>query len=195
MRSFDPVVQALVCSMIRAGRKIPDGLEIATQLVRYHDTGFAEPVDQLCQKSPCFLGVPLRLNKNIQHVAARVDRPPEPVFSAYDRDDHLIQVPFSACGRSVAPDATGEVDPKTVYPFPDRFPADHHAPIGENIFDIRRAEREAMVDPDRICDDLTRRTVAFQARHGGRYIHSRRLAKHRSANRHRQVVDVQSCWR
>ncbi len=73
--------------------------------------------------------------------------------------------------------------PQTVYPFPDRFPADHHTPSGEKILDIRSAEREAMVDPDGICHDLTRKTVAFQAGHGGRYIHTQRLTRHRSANK------------
>ena len=35
------------------------------------------------------------------------------------------------------------------------------------LFDVRRTEREAMVDPDGICDDFSREAVAFQARHGG----------------------------
>ena len=169
--------------MICARCQVPDRLEITAQLVRDDDTGFTEPVDQPCQKTSCSIGVALWLNENIKDVAVRVDRPPEPVFSAVDWDDDLIQVPFVARGRSVAPDAIGKVAAKAVHPFSDRFPADHHTPIGEKILDIRRAEREAMVDPDGICNDFTRETVAFQARHGGWYIHTQRLTKHRSANK------------
>jgi len=92
-------------------------------------------------------------------------------------------VPFVDRTRFVAPDAIGEVAAKAVHPFPDRFPADHHTPIGKKIFDICRAEREAMVDPYGICDDFTRKTVAFQARHGGWCIHTQPLTKHRIANK------------
>jgi len=80
-------------------------------------------------------------------------QPPELVFSAVDRDDDLIQVPFVDRGRSVAPDTIGKVGAKAVHPFPDRFPADHHTPTGEKVLDIRRAERKAMVGPDRMGDD------------------------------------------
>jgi len=169
--------------MICARCHIPDRFEIAAQLVRDHDTGFTEPVDQPCQETPCSLGVSLWLNENIKHVAVRVDRPPEPVFSAVDRDDDLIQVPFVGRGRSVTHDTIGKVAAKAVHPFPDRFPADHNTPIGEKVLDIRRAEREAMVDPDGICNDFTRESVAFQARHGGRSIHTQCLTKRRTANK------------
>lgn len=55
--------------------------------------------------------------------------------------------------------------------------------IGEKVLDIRRAEREAMVDPDGISNDFTRETIAFQAQHGGWYIHTQRLTKCRTANK------------
>ena len=168
--------------MICARCEVPDRPEITAQLVRDDDTGFTEPVDQPCQKTSCSIGIALWLNENIKDVAVRVDRPPKPVFSAVDWDDDLIQVPFVARDRSVAPDAIGKVTAKAVHPFSDRFPADHHTPIGEKILDIRRAEREAMIDPDGICNDFTRKTVAFQSRHGGWCIHTQRLTKHRSAN-------------
>lgn len=169
--------------MICARCQVSDRLEIAAQLIRDDDTGGTEPVDQPWQKTACSLGVALWLNENIKHVAVRVDRPPELVFSAVDWDDDLIQVPFVDRGRSVAPDAIGKVAPKAFHPFPDRFPADHHTPFGKKILDIRRAEREAMVDPDGICNDLTRETVAFQALHRGWYIHTYRLTKRRTANK------------
>jgi hypothetical protein len=153
------------------------------QLVRDYDTGFTEPVDQSCQKTSCSLGIALWLNENIKDVAIRVDRPPELVFSAIDWDDDLLQVPFVARGWSVAPDAIGKMAPKAVHPFSDRFPADHHTLLGEKILDIRRVEREAMVDPDGIRNDFTRETVAFQARYGGWYIHTQRLAKRCTANK------------
>ena len=176
--------------MICARSQVPDRPEITAQLVRDDDTGFTEPVDQPCQKTSCSLGVVLWLNENVKDVAVRVDRPPEPVFSAVDWDDDLIQVPFVACGRSVAPDAIGKVAAKAVHPFSDRFPADHHTPIGEKFLDIRRAEREAMVDPDDIRNDFTRETVAFQARHGGWYIHTQRLNKRSTANKLAIPVEV-----
>ena len=116
--------------MICARCQVPDRPEIAAQLVRDDDTGLTKPVDQPCQNTSRSLGVSLGLNENVEHVAVRLDRPPETVFSAVDWDDDLIQVPFVDRGRSVAPDAIGKVAAKAVHPSSDGFPADHHTPIG-----------------------------------------------------------------
>ncbi|GGC09262.1 hypothetical protein GCM10011363_27360 [Marivita lacus] len=120
-----PGVKALVRAMIRGRCEIPDQFEIAPQLVRDHDTGFTRPVGQPCEETCRSFGVALWLNETIKHVTVRVYRPPEPVFSAVDRDDDLIQMPFVDRGRSVAPDTIGKMAAKTVHPFPDWFPSDH----------------------------------------------------------------------
>ena len=145
MRSFNPVVQALVRAMIRSRRQVTDWLEIAAQLVRDHDTRFSKPSYQPCEETPCSLGVPLWLNENIKHVTVRVDRPPEPVFSAVDWDDDLVEVPFVGGRGSVSFDAIRKMTPETIDPKADRFTAHDHATFSQQIFNIRCTQGKPMI--------------------------------------------------
>ena len=54
---------------------------------------------------------------------------------------------------------------ETIDPKPDCFPAYNHATFGKPILDICRAQREPMISPDGVGDDLTRVAKALQARH------------------------------
>ncbi len=74
----------------------------------------------------------------------------------------------------VAPDAVGKMAAKPVLPLPDGLPAAQHA---QKILDIGCAESETMVCPDRMGDDLTRETKAFQARQCRGHLHSGDLTK------------------
>ncbi len=104
-------------------------------------------------------------------VPIRVDSPPEPELLAIDGNNDFIQVPFVKGARSIALDTIGEMMAKPVYPVPDGFPANHHVAFGKQFLDIRRAERKTMIRPNRIGDDLARKTVAFEARHHEKYFH------------------------
>jgi hypothetical protein len=72
---------------------------------------------------------------------------------------------------------------KAVHPFPDRLPADRYTSFGEQVLDNSRAEREAVVDPNRIGDDLAWEAVTFQAGHGGWSAHRNRLDSHETPNK------------
>jgi hypothetical protein len=63
----------------------------------------------------------------------------------------------------VAPDAACELRPKPVDPEPHRFAADCNAALGQKVLDIRCAQREPMISPDRIGNDLMRIAKALQA--------------------------------
>jgi len=43
----------------------------------------------------CGLCIPSALDEEIQHLTLVVDRPPEPVFTAADRNHHFIEVPIT----------------------------------------------------------------------------------------------------
>lgn len=114
------------------------------------------------------------LHEDIQHISVCVHCPPEAVFAAIYRDDDFAQMPFVGRRRPIAFDKIGEMETKAVHPFPDGFPADRHTSFGEQVLDISRAERKAVLDPDRIGDDLAREAVTFQAGHGGSSAHRKR---------------------
>ncbi len=126
-----PIVQPFVCSVIRNWREIADRLEIASQLIRDHNTGFAELRNQPLQKAPGCLSTPPWLDEDIKSISVRIHGPPEPVFPTVDRDDHFVQMPFVGRGWPVTPDAIREMAAKAVDPLPDRFPADRHTAFRE----------------------------------------------------------------
>lgn len=169
--------------MISARHKVADRLDVTAQPVGDHDSRRAMPVYRPLQEPAGGLRITLLLHENVEHVPIRVYCPPETELHAIDRNNDFIQVPFITGARPVAFDAIGEMAAKPVHPVPDGFPDDHHATFGQKILDIRRAERKTMIRPDRLDDDLTWKTVAFQARHRARYFHPGCRCKSRRANK------------
>ncbi|SFL64274.1 LssY C-terminus [Loktanella salsilacus] len=55
----------------------------------------------------------------------------------------------------IATNTVGEMRAETIDPKPDCFPAYNHATLGKQIVDICRAQREPMIIPDGVGDDLT----------------------------------------
>lgn len=73
-------------------------------------------------------------------------------------------MPFLGRAGPVAPNAIGEEAAKAVDPLANGFAAVDYTAFGQKILDIRRAEGKPMIDPDRLCDDLARKTEPLQAR-------------------------------
>lgn len=79
------------------------------------------------------------------------------------------------------------VDPKTY-----RFSADNYTPFGQEILDIRRAERKPVLGPNSVGDNLTWETNAFQAQHGRWYMHRSPSIQ---AMPHKQLGNAVDCAR
>jgi hypothetical protein len=71
---------------------------------------------------------------------------------------------------------------KAVDPQTDRFPADKHTPRRQKVFNICRAQREAVIRPDRVCNDLRRIAEALQTRHVGWNFHQPSIPRSVAAN-------------
>lgn len=96
------------------------------------------------------------MHKDIKNISIRVDRPPPPVLLATDRNHYFVHVPIVVGSRPIPPDTICKVPTKTIDPQPDRFPANNHAPLGQQILDVSCAQREAVVSPNGVSNDLTR---------------------------------------
>jgi hypothetical protein len=107
----------------------------------------------------------------VEDVPFRVDGTPQPMFLPSNRDNNLIQVPFVVGARTIAPDAICEMWTKAIDPQSDRFPADNHTTLGQQVFDVGRAYCKAMVSPNSVCDDSAREPEALQAQHTGWNFH------------------------
>ena len=116
--------------------------------------------------------------------------------------DNLIEMPFAAGAGSVAPDARDKMAARSVDPCPDRCPADDRAALRQQVFDIRRAEREPTVRPNCASKDVAGEAAALQVRHLGRCFHSGclnntavpdRLAMPHAAMRYSNQRKVRKC--
>ncbi|GAB2187644.1 hypothetical protein LAB1_49540 [Roseibium sp. LAB1] len=72
-------------------------------------------------------------------------------------------MPFGIGLWSVPASAAREVPTKPVHPFVDRFTADTNTPLHQDIFNICLTQRKAMVGPNRVGNDRTRKTKALKA--------------------------------
>ena len=76
-----------------------------------------------------------------------------------------------------------EMTTKAVHPFPDGLPGHRHTPFCEQVLDISRAEREGVIDTNRIGDDRPWEAVTFQAGHDGWSAHRKLLDSHVTRNK------------
>jgi hypothetical protein len=81
-----------------------------------------------------------------------------------DRERHFVQVPLFATSRMAPTKLACQQRAELAAPQPDGLLADLDAPFGEQFLDIAVAEQEAVVQPDRVSDDLGRETVASERR-------------------------------
>ena len=120
-----------MCAVVSIRGQYFDRFDIAAQLVGDDDPGFTKPGDQSLEKPLCSFGISACLYNNIKDLAIRVDRAPQPVLLAADRDHNLILLPRIVRSRAISTDALREMLTKAVYPQPDCFTAYNYAPFGQ----------------------------------------------------------------
>lgn len=104
------------------------------------------------------LGAATLLNENVEDIAVSIDRTPEPETLSANRNDDLVYVPLVIRFGPVPADAGAKMATKAIDSQLNSFPADDDASLGKQVFNIGCAQSKAMISPDRICDDLTRKT-------------------------------------
>ena len=110
------------------------------------------------------MGDRLAPDSPLQDVAVLIDRAPQVVNLPVDRDEDLVDMP----DITKPPFSTLESTPviRTELPAPpaDRFIGHLDTALGKEIFDIAEAQSESVVHPDRVADDLGRKSVAVVSR-------------------------------
>ena len=76
-----------------------------------------------------------------------------------DRERHFVQVPLVAASRMPPTKLAGQQWAELAAPEPDGLVTDLDPTFGEQLLDIAVAQREAVVQPDGITDDLWRKTM------------------------------------
>ena len=111
----------------------------------------------------CGLCIPSALDEEIQHLTLVVDRPPEPVFTAADRNHHFIEVPMIARSRPRTADIRRDRRPELQEPPPDRLVGCVNTSLGQQFLDIPKGQCEPGIEPDRVADDFWREAVSKPA--------------------------------
>lgn len=101
VRHLNRVVERLMGAMISVWGQCRDRFDVAAQFIDDGDPWFAKLGNQSLKKPLRSFGIPARLYPNIKDVSPRVDRAPQPVLLATDRDHDLIHMHLSfGRGRS-----------------------------------------------------------------------------------------------
>jgi hypothetical protein len=154
MRYFRLVVQAARQAVLNAGKDLSVSGAVAAQLIGDEPPGHVAPaLEQLLEKALSHALVAPFLHEDIQRLVVLLPSSPEIMDCTVDLDLHLIQVPFVPGTRLTAAQLRGIAWAELTAPLTNGF-IDHEDPtLGEDIFDLSQAQREAVVEPDGVADD------------------------------------------
>jgi hypothetical protein len=96
------------------------------------------------------------LHEDVEHDTVLIDRPPKEVLLAANADEYLVQVPFVARPWPTPLQSIGKQPTEAQAPLADALIADHDASGRQDQLDVTQAEAEAILQPDRMLDDLDR---------------------------------------
>ena len=102
------------------------------------------------------------LDQEVEHLAFVVYRPPQPVITATNLDNHLVEVPTGTGARTAAAKIACNQPAKLQEPASNRFVRNIDSTLGQQILDITKRQREPGVEPDRMSDDLGWKTVSLE---------------------------------
>src|SRR5680860_1384433 len=163
MRGVCPVVCSQAPIMLSREPDPAERCRIGSQPVGHHPARRkAMLLKQFHHKFLCGLCIPSALDEKIQHLTLVVDRPPEPVFTAADRNHHFIEVPVIARSRPRTADIRRDRRPEPQEPPPDRLVGCVNTSLGQQFLDIPTGQCEPCIEPDRVADDFWREAVALK---------------------------------
>ena len=135
----------------------PNSGAIASQFVRHQPVGFTPlSLQQPAKEAFGCTPIPPGLDEDVEHVAILVDRSPEILPPALNRDEELVQVP------RIAEATFSPLEPASVFgaelptPLADRLIGDGDSAFRQEVLDVPEAQAEAVVEPDGVANDLGR---------------------------------------
>ncbi len=117
---------------------------------------------QLSQQSPRRSSAASSLDQEVEHLAFVIDRPPEPVFSITDLDDHLVEMPARARAWAATSKIAGDQAPELQKPAPDRLIRNVDATLCQQFLDVAKRQREPGIEPNRVLDDHGRKAMSLE---------------------------------
>lgn len=160
MRVLRSIVQAFVLSLLHARQHVFFGGAIAPELIGdQHARDLLTPFEQLAEESFGGLLVAAPLHQTIQHVPVLIHGPPQIVLVSSDGEDDFIEMPLVTGLCSPSAQLIGVRLAKSAAPLPDCFIREYDRARCQQFFHVAIAEGEAIIEPNRVTDNLGRETI------------------------------------
>ena len=103
--------------------------------------------------------VPSFRHQNVENIAVLIDYAPETELLSLNLHENLVHIPGIAQSTLLLSEPSSELRPELQTPEADGFVRNNDATLGQQIFDIPKAEREPMVQPHGVTDNFRRKAV------------------------------------
>src|SRR5215510_2011232 len=164
MRVLTAVVQIATLAMFHPGQDLALGRAVALQLIRdEHPWHVLQAPEELAKKLLRRVLIAPALHQNVEHVIVLIHGAPQVMALTIDRPKHLIQVPFVTWLGASTLQLIGVVLPKLQTPLADGFMGDVDAALKQEFLHVAVTQREAIIEPDSMADDLAGKAVIFVA--------------------------------
>jgi hypothetical protein len=142
---------------------------------------YSGPLQETLEEALHRPGIAAGLHRVVKHDAVLIDGTPEIMRFTVDPNEDLVQVPFVTGHGSAPTKIVREARAKLQTPPPDAGNKD--TALGQEQLDISKAQAEYVVEPDRVADQLGRKTMPSMW--VWRLLHSSILAHDRAARQSR----------
>src|SRR5215813_11283780 len=160
MRVLTAVVEIAAPAVFDSGQDLALRRAIALELIRDDDPrDIPQALEQLAKKLLRRVLIPPAVDQDIEDIVVLVHRPPQVMPLTMDREKHLIQVPFVAWLGTSMFQPIRVVLPKLQTPLPDGLMGDIDPAFAQQFLHITIAQREAVIEPDPMADDLAEKAV------------------------------------
>ena len=161
MRVFRTIVGAQTLLVVAGEAEIAKCRSVRTELVGHDRPGRKTlPLQQFSQQPQRGGLVMTALKQHVQHLAFAVDRPPQKQMSASEPDNHFVEVPPIIRPRAPADETRGDLGLEFQRPATDAFITDVNAALRQQLLDIAITDREAVIEPDSVSDNVRRKLMA-----------------------------------
>ncbi len=137
---------------------------IASEFVGHQPPGFSPLVfDETAEKPFGRALIAMALYENIKGIAVLIDRAPEILSLAMNRDKDFFDVPGIAQASLLFFELACVGRPKLPAPLSNGFIGDGDASFSQEFFDFTKAEAESMVEPHGVADNFRGKTMTLIA--------------------------------
>ena len=100
------------------------------------------------------------MNQHIENLALGVDCAPQICHPPIDVQMDLVKMPGRVRFRTALAQMRGDHRPEVVYPAAHGLVEDRDPALGQQIFDVAKAEGEPEIEPNRLMYDLRREPIS-----------------------------------